>query len=81
MLLRFILMPGFLKTLRDFPVTSEKVIILLCALTLSTQNSMAVKTRSLSQPTLCKHSSDPNYGCLTLIIETLKEDLKELRGE
>lgn len=34
---------------------------------------MAVKETTLSQPTLCKHSSDQNYGCLALIIETLKE--------
>lgn len=35
--LRFILMSGFLKTVRKFPVPSEKVIILLCAFTIHTK--------------------------------------------
>lgn len=73
--LHFISMSGFLKTVRDFPVTSEKGIILLCASIIHTKQSMAVKTCTLSQPTLCKHSSDQNYGCLTLIIKTLKEEI------
>lgn len=70
-------MSGYSKTVRDFPLTSEKVIILLCAFIIHTKQSVAVKTRTLH----CKHSPDQNYGCLTLITEMLKEDLKQLSGE